>query len=415
MGSSQPSSECLSIVRGGTPGKRPVIALLTLPFLLVSSIAVAEGIPAPLFSFWEITGAELELRFRADAGFDYTVERKERVNEAWAHSASYPSGDLVTTNTYRTGSINRQTELFRLTRTITDFSFVHYSSPNISNILGHVFSEQSVKEAITTINTFGLGDVTSDIPEWRIGDFTAFFPQGMVVDFQRAVDGSPTGYGSTAAQMQGTTSAFHINSFTAPDGGSPHKAAQVNYAWPTTEDSAVHPWTASTYGDTATLYFDFEAAVPSSWTGGGSINYAGPVTLFTNADDGTQLKLTMGLYDHRGESQFVEQVQWDEPTKTATVFSHYGATRYTTTPPGSAGTTDQTWSEWRLFSHSINREQLQIAITDLNELFESGLSTNPDDYQLSVFGVGPEMFVQNGTVGNMAMKVRNVRTYTRRN
>lgn len=379
--------------------------------LIVASQANAELAP-PVILSWTNSENNLELYFRAEPGFAYGVEQRIQWTNQWHLSQTYPATNSLSTNTYQIGVANTPLSIFRIYRTLDGGRYVHYMSPFIDEIQSHAFSDEPAIEGRTTVVTYNLGDVTRGIPEWTVGNFTGFFPQGMVVDFQRAVDGSSAGYGSTAVQMQGTTTAFHINSYRAPAGLPPRKMAGLQYAWSTNSAKASCPWNAELFGESATLRFDYEAAVPTSSTQEGSTNSSCLSLLIVNRINQTQVWLTMGLYDSRGRSAFNEGVHWNEGADSPTIASYYGGTRYSTTLPGSSESDVLPWAEWRTFSHIVSRSQLQQALSDINEEFGIQFSTDPDLYQLRQFAISAELVAPTGMNGLLAMKVRNIEIHT---
>jgi len=278
----------------------------------------------------------------------------------------------------------------------------HYMPEYIRSAERRVFSDSPMPAGKTIIHTAGLGNASAKAIPWAVGNFTGFYPRGNDPRaFQRGV--ADNVYGSTAVQLQGITIAMHIHSYSAPRVSSIYRPALAYHAF----DQHVYPWR---YGTSARLCVDHYAAVPSSWTGDGSINYSYAAIAVHDMFSDRPLWIAASHYDSRG--MMVEQPVWWPEERIAIALGYYGGERYTSLLPGSSRTTGETWNHWRYFGFSIARQQLQALVTDVNSRFEHKYSTNPDDYLLLLYNVGPEMYVPPGTNGHMAMRIAGIRVYT---
>jgi hypothetical protein len=279
----------------------------------------------------------------------------------------------------------------------------HYKSPHISAIDGKVCSDKPLPAGQTVVHTSGLGDLSAKPIPWPVGDFTGFYPKGRVQDFQRGL--SEEFYGSSAVQLQGTIAAMQIHTYSWPI-YEKYRLALLYYGW----QEQVFPWR---YGPSAKLCIDHHAVVPSSWTGDGSLNYAYTAIGVNDTATGKSLWIAMLVYDCRGPIMFAETGVWWPEASIAIALGFYGGKRYSSLLPKSSWTASETWKEWRYFGFSISREQLQTMIVEVNDKYSEKYSTNPDDYQLALFDVGPEMTTPQASNGHMAMKIKDVRVFTR--
>jgi hypothetical protein len=285
---------------------------------------------------------------------------------------------------------------------ITGTLVIHYEPEYIYTIDDRVSSNYSWPTDSTIIHTGELGDVSAQPIPWPVGDFTGFYPVGDLTDFQRGI--SENTYGSSAVQLQGYTAGKHIHSYSAPSGGV-YQLAQILYTW----EQSPFPWK---YGDGASLCISYETAVPNSWTGGGSINYAYAAISIRDTLSGRRLWIAMDHYDSRGDSAFHELPVWWQEANAAIALGYFGGQRYSSLLPNSNRSSGQTWNDWRYFGFCISREKLQGILDEINGRFNFDFSTNPDNYALLLFGIGPEMSVAGGKQGHMSMKVKDVWGFT---
>jgi hypothetical protein len=286
--------------------------------------------------------------------------------------------------------------------TETSNIMLHYVPQYISEIDGRVSSDKPLRKGKTVIHTGGLGDVSASSVLWSVGDFTGFYPTGNPGDFQRG--GTEDFYGSSAVQLQGYTAGMHINSCSSPATDT-YKLAQVFYGW----WQGVFPWR---YGSKANLCVGHYAAVPNSWTGGGSINYTYAAIAVRDMSTGNVLWIAMVQYDSRGEAALVETPIWWKELNSPLAMGYYGGQRYSSLVPTSHESTGQTWNDWRYYGFCVSRDQLEMMINEVNSRFDQDLSTNPDDYGLELFGIGPEMYTADGTRGHMSMQVKEIWVFT---
>jgi len=290
-------------------------------------------------------------------------------------------------------------------RSIARNIIFHYTPQFISGIDGHVSSDQPVPRGKTVIHTDGLGDVSAGPVSWSVGDLTGFCPTGNPIDFQRGI--SDKSYGSSAVQLQRYTAGMHVHSYSSPAGRAhKYRLAQILYSW----SQDVFPWK---YGNEANLCVSCYSAVPNSWIGDGSINYAYAVIAALDVPTGRVLWIHMTQYDSRGEAMFVEKPIWWEEANSAIALGHYGGTRYSSLMPNSHRATGQTWSDWRYYGFCISRRQLETMVNEVNSRFgDLRLSTDPDNYRLELLGIGPEIYTASSAQGHMSMKVKDVWAFT---
>ncbi len=279
---------------------------------------------------------------------------------------------------------------------------IHYEPEYAYGINGRVLSDKPWPKDVTVIHTGELGDVSAQPVSWPIGDFTGFYPAGDPTDFQRGV--SENAYGSSAMQLQGYTAGMRIHSYSAPSGGV-YQLAHVLYAW----EQSPFPWK---YGDKASLCMSYETAVPSSWTGGGSINYAYAAIVIRDISSGRTLWIAIAHYDSRGDDAFHELPVWWQEANAAIALSYFGGQRYSRLLANSNRSSGQTWNDWRYFGICISREILQRIIDEINQRFNFDFSMDPDNYAMLLFNVGPEMSVTDGQQGHMSTKIKDVWVFT---
>ena len=290
-------------------------------------------------------------------------------------------------------------------RSIARNIIFHYTPQFISGIDGHVSSDQPVPKGKTVLHTDGLGDLSARPVSWPVRDLTGFHPAGNPADFQRGI--SETFYGSSAVQLQGCTAGMHIHSYSSPvSGPCKYRLAQFLYSWP----QEVFPWR---YGSESRLCVGHYAAVPGSWVGDGSINYAYTVTAVLDVSTGKHLWIHMAQYDSRGNKMFVEIPTWWEEANSAIALGYYGGERYSSLMPTSHRATGQTWDDWRYYGLYISRDHLETMVNEANRRFRDlRLSADPDNYRLELFGIGPEMYTGGGVHGYMSMRIRDVWVFT---
>ncbi|MEZ4555579.1 MAG: hypothetical protein R2851_25750 [Caldilineaceae bacterium] len=280
----------------------------------------------------------------------------------------------------------------------------HYMPIYIGDIGTRILANARLPTNYSVIHTVDVGLVSSATADWEVGDYTGFYPSGDYAITQRELRGG--GGGTSAVQLEGFTAGFFIRS-QPPNPEFPYQLAQFYYGF----DPAVHPWA---YGDDAHLCVDHEAAVPYSDFAGGSINYSYVSLQLRDESTDTLLWFTMTQYDQRPEVLAKgDVVHWWEEAGDAIVIGLYGGEKYSSLLPGSARSTSDTWNDWRYFGFCVSRPQLLRAVEDANDLFDLGLSDDPDDYVMQAIGIGPEMQIEDkDKTGEMAMRLRDVRVYT---
>ena len=280
----------------------------------------------------------------------------------------------------------------------------HYTPVYVTDIGNRVTTDGSfLPTNKTVIHTAELGNMSSQPAGWSVGDFTGFYPSNEFSASQRGVAGGA--YGDSAVQMESFSMGFFIRS-RPPSDIFPYQLAQFYYGF----DPAIHPWA---YGPNTEFCVDHDAAVPYSEFADGSVNYTyNAYQLFDDASK-TRLWLSFGHYDQRPEIVAKGDVPhwWPEAAEPIAT-GIYGGDRYSTLLPGSSTSMSDTWSDWRYFGNCVSRDQLRTVIADVNRSFDFGLSTDPSNYSLISVGIGPEMYIQEGTSGEMSMRLRDVRIFS---
>jgi hypothetical protein len=239
----------------------------------------------------------------------------------------------------------------------------HYTPQDLTTVAGIISCDAEVPRGRSVIHTAGLGNVGALPVTWSVGDFTGFYPAGNWSEMQRGL--APTFYGASAVQAGGTTIGLHLNSFSlaTPD---LYKVAQLVYAWP----NHVFPWR---YSGKASLCITYDAAIPNSWTGSGSINYAytaiaisderpalpfaqsspaagppGPIPPIPSpvaGAAGLSRVLWIGLrpYDSRGAAMAIETPVWWAEQGTGIALGYYGGHRFSSLMPGPSSLRGGTW------------------------------------------------------------------------
>jgi len=292
--------------------------------------------------------------------------------------------------------------------TLSEAQVNYFSSQNISNIQGRVFSDRSASRGQLNVNSHGVGNMESYATLSPVGNFTGFYPNDLNSS-QRAVNGN---YGSNAVQMEGKEVGIHIHAGSSPNYTN-LKTTRAEYKWP--YDQKPFPWSPSETGiSNPEFCLSFDAAVPVSNNMFNSINYAIAVFHITDTDTNSNFWLINRFYDSRGT--FEEGIGAVDPgSQTQMVATYYDGNRYYhSLLPGSRQASGITTSGYGFYGSCISRSQLEEIIDDLNQT-NFNVSNDPDNYRINGFNIGGELNMKNSTQhqGHLSMRLKNINVYSR--
>jgi len=124
---------------------------------------------------------------------------------------------------------------------------VFYKSPSLSTILEHTAINaedggRGIPDDQTVCFAYGLGkDALHEPVSWSVSDFTNLRVADRLAD-QAGVNGAPTGYGSTACQVRGTSMGFLVNKDTSPRVASYYG---LSLAYSFGSGAAYRPWSSA--------------------------------------------------------------------------------------------------------------------------------------------------------------------------
>lgn len=274
----------------------------------------------------------------------------------------------------------------------------HYWQEYITEPEGHFYASGSGAYAPfgkTIAFAYGTPLAYNYPCKWKVSDFTGFQVPLPIENYQRS-SSSLSGYGDHAAQIYGSKMGFMVNSFATPNAAE-YYGMQCLYQ-PTKN---LNPWLL-THG-TSKVRLQCYYSTAGTYRTGKTVQYGQMVLSLRDKTTNKSTYLTVSMWDSR--NTLVENVMMDVDIQGQYIIQTYlgNNTRYCSKHPNSASSNSYTKDAW--YCAYISRENLINGLTDLNKKLNANISTNPDDYTITLLACGPEMYVPKGSNGWIAATV----------
>lgn len=269
---------------------------------------------------------------------------------------------------------------------------------NINNASGHFFVDFQTLPANTPYmvirwqdDTNHTGNAISQNVSYDPGNYTGYTPPSPRSSWQRGEFDDPVSV-SPVFQLNGLSGGIMMNSWfgtwSAVVGGGPNVVYGYNFSpYP-------HPWTTSA----SKLWVQSDLKLPwfAHWDNNSNGNFPvgqlSFVIYLLDSASNTPLAIIANVFDNRANPS--EHVSYDGATHF--VGTYLGATRYLTPDPYSATWQTNTWNTSIFCRAQITRQNLINIVTDINDKYGLSLSSNPDNYVLTMAGIIQETFREQG-------------------
>ncbi len=239
--------------------------------------------------------------------------------------------------------------------------------------------------------TFNLGDVASTAVSWDVGHFTELEVPDPKDNYQRGFNS----WGASSVQMYHLSAGAMVNTFSTPTyPAEPISNAQIFYHWSNSDNE--HPWNY----DSSIVTLHFNMKVNDSYVTGGAVAYTNTALLLKDTTTNQQIWYVINIYDTRGASAFSEYVMKDSSQDTGLpmVITYFGSgTKYGYRWINSSYSTGSTFSDWKFYEICINTNNFTTAINAVNSQYGTGLSTNPEDYEIVTLVIEAEVNWEDST------------------
>ena len=288
---------------------------------------------------------------------------------------------------------------------------VFYKSPSLSTILEHTAINaedggRGIPDDQTVCFAYGLGkDALHEPVSWSVSDFTNLRVADRLAD-QAGVNGAPTGYGSTACQVRGTSMGFLVNKDTSPRVASYYG---LSLAYSFGSGAAYRPW-SSAYPPDAELRLETYYANGRRQTQT-AVQYGQVFVGLRDTVTRQSFWYVLTTWDSSGVPS--EDVHNDSElgggTSNYVIDSHFGReTQYSTLADASQTTAGNGVCGCQRYSAYITKQNLTRALTRINAKYHLHLSTDPSNYLLTFVGSGTEQHSPPGTDGWIASRIWDV-------
>lgn len=285
-----------------------------------------------------------------------------------------------------------------------------YSPETITNINERIYVDvpDPVHQTFIRLGGMSASATSQTITGWNLGKYTGAKTSGTIANYQRGVNNNVPG--SSAVQLFGNTAGFIVDTTSIP-GNSAYTFglanAQWGYAWNSAD--AIKPWATST----SKFNMDFDMKIPiAKHKSNSEPGYVYASILVRDGTSGKYLYIQPQILDTRYIPY--EFYGFDVGTQTAFVGVKFVSNgRYASKTSTSTASTKTAWNAWKHFGFTINRTQLNNAITDINAVYGAGLSLDYANYTLILITIQDEVYWGSGVRGTkIAASVRNINAWS---
>lgn len=265
--------------------------------------------------------------------------------------------------------------------------------PNFNSISGNIHSDVNIEPI--GIYTYGLGDVTHPFNQWNVGDYTEFYSNQPLTNFQTGVDGNwPR---ATSFQLQENVFSAQMHTWSTPSYSSLKNATYG------AEIGRISPW-QSNYETPENnfnpkLCLTYSLTVPKNWPGG-TAQYVTASIYIKSPEAGKNISIQISAWDNRGQ-KIEEYLGYDQVTDSNIIATFYGSTtKFATLMQNSATSQTNTFSDPKWMAACISKSNLVEIINHLNVNGRNFSTVNDcDGYSISGYGVQPEIATSAGQNG----------------
>lgn len=259
--------------------------------------------------------------------------------------------------------------------------------------------------------SYSFGGVLQRHSVWDVGDFSGLSNLTPRSTYQASIN--PNWYGSTSVQLMGHQATLHLHSWSLP---SPTPNGWMYMAWHRQINAMA--WRADSFGSSPKFCLEHSQAVVGSYSES-SIHYAG-VNIWLHDKFGRSLQMVVKTWDSRGAVSHSEGAYFDQGGTGFYIGSYYGAGRkYLSLMPLSNSSNNQIWPDARWYGMCIDKNQLAVAIQDLNSKAQgqAALDTDVSSYTVDSVQIHAEIAglataSQRGGNGWFTLRAAGIYAYT---
>ncbi|UYK81434.1 hypothetical protein NG829_03710 [Xanthomonas sacchari] len=235
--------------------------------------------------------------------------------------------------------------------------------------------------------TYSFGKAMQRHASWNVGDFSHLNTPTPWSDFQASID--PNGYGSTSVQKQGAQATIHLHSYSLPN---PSPMGWYYVGW--NHQVNRRPWDSNQFGSDPKMCLEHSETVIDSYSEG-AVFYNG-VVLWLTDKNGRPFSYSIKTWDSRWPDIGIsEGAYYDAGLSSYYVGSAYTEGRkYLSLMPFSHAVTGAKGENLRWYGMCISKEQLALAIADMNAKnsdSQTQLDADTTGYQVTAVQLSSEI------------------------